>query len=438
MPDRFHKNSFFRYIGYEPHPIQAQVHASMAPRRVLACGVRWGKTRCAAMEALAGALEPSDALHPRRGWVVAPDYGLAEKVFREIVLIAREQLSYLIRDDREHSITLSNLGGGVCEVRAKTAENPVSLLGEGLDFLIVDEAARLRPDIWDRYLSARLIDKKGWALLISTPRGKGWFYDAWRRGRIGDRKFQSWNAPSWSNPHLDRTEIEEVRARIPDAVFRQEYRAEFIEGAGSVFRNVRDCANGVLLPPWIDVMGGPDPVRVYSAGLDLAQIEDYTVLTIIDDLGRVVYFDRFHRIDWSLQIARLHPALHRYGNPPCLVDATGVGAPIYQQLLQAGLNVLPYTITNASKSALIDMLALATERREIVLPEPRLCPELVDELENFMYSITDSGNVKTGAPPGYHDDAVISCALAWWQRGTRPHFQDDPLDDWGESEYDDA
>ena len=69
------------------------------------------------------------------------------------------------------------------EVRGKTADNPVSLLGEGLDWLIVDEAARMKPMIWESHLSQRLIDKRGWALLISTPRGKGWFFDLFRRGQ---------------------------------------------------------------------------------------------------------------------------------------------------------------------------------------------------------------------------------------------------------------
>ena len=85
---------------------------------------------------------------------------------------------------------IRNLGGGLSEIRAKTADNPVSLLGEGLDWLIVDEAAQLKPAIWNSFLSQRLIDKQGWALLISTPRGKGWFYDAWLRAWARRRRGQ--------------------------------------------------------------------------------------------------------------------------------------------------------------------------------------------------------------------------------------------------------
>ena len=69
----------------------------------------------------------------------------------------------------------------------------------------------------------RLIDRKGWALLISTPRGKGWFYDLFRRGQGSDPQYASWNHPSASNPHLDPKVIESERSRLPERVFRQEF-----------------------------------------------------------------------------------------------------------------------------------------------------------------------------------------------------------------------
>lgn len=265
LPVEFSKKKLFDLLGYTPHPGQILVHRSKAPRRVLACGVRWGKTRCAAMEALAAAMAPRAR---SCGWVVAPTYDLAEKVFREIGIICAEHLRHFIVSLREHDhlIVLRNLAGGVSEIRGKSADNPVSLLGEGLDWLIIDEAARLKPLIWESHLSQRLLDKKGWALMISTPRGKGWFYDAWRRGQGANRDpdFESWNQASWSSPFLDGAKIEAERDRLPERVFRQEYGGEFLEGSGAVFRYVRECATGLL--------GTPIPGRKYYAGLDLAKV----------------------------------------------------------------------------------------------------------------------------------------------------------------------
>jgi hypothetical protein len=399
------RRAFFRDLHYEPHPGQWQVHESQASRRVVACGVRWGKTVCAAMEGLAAAMSPSDR---SIGWVVAPTYDLADRVFREIQLIAVQHLRHRIvaMRDSERRLILRNMAGGTSEVRAKSADNPVSLLGEGLDWLIVDEAARLKPSIWQSHLSQRLIDKKGWALLISTPRGKGYFFDLWKRGQDRDDAYASWNQPSWNNPLLDKAVIDAERARLPERVFRQEYGAEFLEGSGAVFRYVREAATG----SWL----APEPHRTYKAGLDLAKVEDYTVLAIMNPDRQLVAVDRFHRQDWAVQVQRIKATTDRFNRARMYCDSTGAGEPIYESLLQANCRVDPYPFTQASKAALINNLALLLEQRKIVLPRPELWPEGIDELESFEYAVTEQGNVRTGAPSGSHDDCVIALALAAW------------------------
>mgnify|MGYP000722087285 CR=1 FL=1 len=400
------KAAFFEDIGYEPHEGQKPIHESRAPRRVVACGVRWGKTTLAAMEGLAAAMEP---MTRSVGWVVAPTYDLADKVFREILFMAHRKLPHRIVKIQENQkrIVLRNAGGGESEIRAKSADNPVSLLGEGLDWLVVDEAARLKPRVWEGHLSQRLIDKKGWALLISTPKGKGVFYDLYRLGQGLDPSYESWNRPSTLNPHLDGDHVNEQRLRIPERVFAQEYLAEFLEGAGSVFRNVRDCAVGELQEP--------ERGERYYAGLDLAKVQDYTVLVIMNKRREVVFVDRFHRIDWSLQIERVKAAAKRYGDARILCDSTGAGEPLYEDMRKAGLRVDSYKFTAQSKTDLINHLSLLLEQKKLVLPRPEAWPEGIDELESFEYSVTETGHTRTGAPSGYHDDCVIALALAAWQ-----------------------
>jgi hypothetical protein len=402
---RLDRRAFFEDLGYEPHDGQWLIHESTAPRRVVACGVRWGKTVCAAMEGLAAALEPAER---SVGWVCAPTYDLADRVFRELQLTIMEKLPHRVISMRESDrrILLRNLAGGRSEIRAKSADNPVSLLGEGLDWLIVDEASRLKPTIWQAHLSQRLIDKQGWALLISTPKGKGYFYDLWRRGAGDDDAYAAWNNPSWTNPLLDAALIESERSRLPERVFLQEFGAEFIEGAGAVFRNVRECATGC----WREPVHGAS----YYGGLDLAKVEDYTVFVIVDQQGRVCFVDRFHRLDWSIQVQRIKAAARRFGEVQIHVDSTGVGEPVYEALLHEDLYVRPYPFTAKSKSALIDNLALMLEEKSIELPTPMIWPEGIEELEAFEYSVTDSGNVKMSAPGGQHDDCVAALGLAVW------------------------
>jgi hypothetical protein len=400
------KKALFHDLGYAPHPGQREVHDSKALRRILSCGVRWGKSLCAAMEALAAALEPNERSF---GWVVGPNYDLADKIFREIVILVTSHLRHRIISlkENEKRVSLRNMSGGISEVRAKSADNPTSLLGEGLSWLVVDEAARLKPSIWQNHLSQRLIDKQGWALLISTPKGKGWFYDIFRRGQGADPDFESWNSPSWENPHLDRKLIEAERDRLPERVFRQEFGGEFIEGAGQVFRNVRECATGSFKDPV--------PGERYYGGIDLAKVEYFTVVVLVNRNREVVFLDRFHRIDWSLQVQRIKASTGRYNRATVLVDSTGAGEPVFESIKKADIDCEAYPFTVKSKSAVIDNLAIFLEKKEIILPRPEIAPELIDELESFEYSVTDLGRVRTGAPSGSHDDCVIGLALAAWQ-----------------------
>ena len=222
------KPNLFRSLGYEPHEGQWLVHESAARRRVVACGARWGKTLCAAHEGIAAALEPCEA---SLGWVCGPTYDLARRVFGRMQLVVMEHLEHRLVaiNERERWFQIRNMAGGISEVRAKTADNPVSLLGEGLDWLVVDEAARISRDTWESALSQRLLDKDAWALLISTPRGPGWFYDLyWQGQKSRDSGVESWCQPTWTNPHMQKDRVERERTRLSQNAFQEEYGAVFL------------------------------------------------------------------------------------------------------------------------------------------------------------------------------------------------------------------
>src|SRR5258706_121007 len=123
------KRALFQALGYTPHPGQMLVHRSRASRRILACGSRWGKTMCAAHEAVAAMLEPRER---SIGWVVAPSHDLADRVFGLLVQMAETRLKHRVREvsEREQRIVLTNLGGGTSEGRGKSADRPYSLLRE--------------------------------------------------------------------------------------------------------------------------------------------------------------------------------------------------------------------------------------------------------------------------------------------------------------------
>jgi hypothetical protein len=234
----------FEALGYKPHAGQLLVHRSNAPRRVLACGVRWGKTTCAVMEAVAALMQPREEC---LGWTVAPTLDLARLVFERTAVLLQKKFRHRIKSysQREQRIVVVNFGGGLSVLEGKTADHPTSLLGESLDFLIVDEMVRIREKVWTEHLSQRLIDRRGWALFLSTPRGRDHFWRLFRRGQKGrDAAFESWSSPSWANPVLDRALIEEERGRLSKESFASQYAGEFTG------EEVEPC----------DVCGGPSPI----------------------------------------------------------------------------------------------------------------------------------------------------------------------------------
>src|SRR6185436_1317200 len=69
-----------------------------------------------------------------------------------------------------------------------------------------------------------------------------------------------------------------------------------------------------------------------------------------------------------------------------------------------------FNTTNASKAEIIQGLALAFERRDIRILHD---PILIGELQAFRFERTDAGNLRYGAPEGFHDDCCMSLAINW-------------------------
>ncbi|HEX6825802.1 MAG TPA: hypothetical protein VF077_05730, partial [Nitrospiraceae bacterium] len=126
------------------------------------------------------------------------------------------------------------------EVKVVSAERPKSLLGKGLDGVIMAEAAQHQKFTWDKFIRPALSDRRGRAIFSSTPQGFDYFYEFWVRGQ--DPQFPDWDSfqfPSWENNAIfsgpDDPEILEAKASLPDSVFRQEYGAEFTTFEGRVY-----------------------------------------------------------------------------------------------------------------------------------------------------------------------------------------------------------
>jgi len=374
------------------HPKQLEVAQSSARFKVCAAGRRFGKSR------LGSALCVSEGLKGKRAWWIAPSYPVAMVGWRMIKKLSAKIPGVKIK---QGDYTVEYPYGG--EVRVRSADNPDSLRGEGLDLAVLDECAFMREETWNEVLRPALADRLGRAVFISTPKGRSWFWRLYQKGVEGVDGWQSWQLPTADNPYIDKNEIQEAKEQLPEIIFRQEFLAEFIESDGGVFRRVQEAA--VLDPQ------EPQAGRQYVAGVDVASSVDFTVVSVLDaESKEMVYLDRFNRVDYPVLIDRLESVYHRYSLTSMVVEANSIGRPVIDELVTRGLNIVPFTTTSATKQAIIQSLQSAFENGLIrVLDEP----VLVGELLSFESKRNASGSFSYSAPNGMHDDCVMSLAIAW-------------------------
>jgi len=396
-------------IGFTPHPAQQHILDNMKRFTVISAGRRFGKSNLCAYLALRELMATN-----RNIWIVSPTYDLSQKVFNYISRWIGQCFPKTFRiQSAPHSIVRSPTGS---ILEAKSTENKEGLMGEELDLLIDDEASAQGKDIWETFLYPTLANRKGRAMFISTPKGQNWFYRLYQKGtpegRVHEKNkdYTSFLYSSKDSPHFPIDEWENAKITLPKDIFDQEYRAIFLSDAAAVFRNVEECAGGVLKDP--------EQGHLYVAGVDLGKFQDFTVVTIIDLTDHnVVYFDRFQSIGYPLQKRRIVAAARKYNNAIVTIDATGQGVPIADDLEADGLTVNDYQYTNKSKSELISKLSIYIEQNRIVYPPNAI---LIDELRSFGYTKTAGGRFQYGAPEGQHDDMVNSLALAVWELSEQP------------------
>lgn len=393
-------------IQYEAQNYQEQIHNDRQRFKCVVIGRRGGKTEFALNELIEKAVN-----NPGLFWYIGPSYRQAKSIawtrLKNLLEPAKQFWKFNEQELYAEEVNTKT------RIELKGADNEESLLGVGLNGVVFDESAMIRPTVWTRVVRPMLADKKGWAVFISTPKGKNWFYDLFIKGtNNNDPDWKSYKYPTSINRYIDAAEIAEMKKDMPERLFMQEVMAEFLDDSIGVFRGLRSCLVGNLKMPEVG--------RFYVMGIDLAKTIDFTVITIVDSVTReLVFWDRFNQIDWREQKLKIQKWAALYNNALCVIDSTGVGDPIVEDLQHSGLSLYyddngkpGFKMTNVSKNQLIDNLSLAIEQRHITIPAK--LNVLVDELQAFEYELLPSGNLRYGAPEGKHDDCVISLALAIW------------------------
>jgi hypothetical protein len=281
------------------------------------------------------------------------------------------------------------------------ADNADRLRGAGPLGVVFDEVDTQKNDVWPT-VEPILRANGGWAWFIGTPKGKQKLFDLYNLGQSGNPEWKSWRLKASESGIIPADQLEESRKTMPQALFNQEWECEFLEGEGSVFRRVREAAT--------EEEKEPIPGHIYVMGVDLAKVQDWTVITVYDrQTNRQVYQDRFQTIEWPFQKARIKAVAEKYNHALAVLDATGIGDPIADDLLRDGVAVEPFKITEQTKKELIEKLSIYIEQKRIRLLSRE---DTLFEFDNFSYEIGPTGKIRYQARQGLHDDIVLSHALA--------------------------
>lgn len=208
---------------------QRGVAESEARFRVLIAGRRFGKTFFARRE-----LARFGRIPKRKAWYIAPTYRMAKEIMWGPLKERLTELRWLDGKPNETDLSAVLKCGSVIALRG--ADNPDSLRGSGLDFVVFDEFADIKPSAWFEVVRPMLADRGGHALFIGTPKGRNWAYDLYLKGLNGaEAGWRSWHFTTIEGGNVPPEEVEAARRELDELTFQQEFEASFVNFEGRAY-----------------------------------------------------------------------------------------------------------------------------------------------------------------------------------------------------------
>lgn len=381
------------------HPGQQEVLDHPARFKVLACGRRWGKTM------LGGLLVVKRAVEGEAVWYVAPNHKLASRGWREIKELAVQVPGTKILESGRR---IEFVSGGWLEVRSAHDEN--ALRGEGLDFLLVDEAAFMRETTWTAELRPSLADNQGDALIISTFDGENYFYDLYERGQNPNYPaWASWRFSTETNPFIDPAEIAEAKATTPHAAFEQEWMANPLVYVGAVFdgESVQRASERGVGVVWSEDLAT-------SAGLDWGHNTTAFEVCQEDAEERVHWLEEriWHAVELNVRCAAIVEICRERNVEVIYADAAGASEimTLDGKLRDAGLKtqIQPIPFNKYKDDGIMTRQYYLERGLETIGPG---CPQLLKDSKRYHYKENSDDVVK-------ENDHTVDAGTAFyaWRR----------------------
>lgn len=334
------------------------------------------------------------ALQAKKGqavWWVAPVFGQSEIAFNRM----RNQVTnrnFFKVNESKLKLTLPH--GSI--IQFKSAEKPDNLYGDDVYAAVFDEFTRAREEAWFA-LRSTLTATQGRCKFIGNVKGKkNWGYKLAVKARSGDEHYKHFKITAYDAVEagiLKMEEVEQAKKDLPANVFNELYLADASDDGSNPFGI--ESIKSIIKP--LSIL----PTKVY--GIDLAKSVDWCVIVGLDQNGDICHFDRFQK-DWKQTKETI---IRTVGQAPTLIDSTGVGDPIVEDMQKECRRIEGFKFTAGSKQQIMEGLAAAVQQNRTSV----LNGVHYDEMECFEYEYTRTG-VRYSAPLGMHDDTVCAHALA--------------------------
>lgn len=216
-------------LDVQLHPAQLEIFNSTARFKVVSAGRRFGKSRLAAWILIIKALQSES----KDVFYIGPTFQQAKDIMWNML---KELLhgTDLIESTHENTATMKLINGR--RISLKGSDRPDTLRGVGLAYVVLDEYASMKVEVWEQIIRPTLSDVKGGALFIGTPAGKNHFYDLFLEAEK-DEDWEAFQYTSTDNPLIDPKEVEVARRTMSTQAFRQEFEASFVSFTGGIFKN---------------------------------------------------------------------------------------------------------------------------------------------------------------------------------------------------------
>ena len=241
-------------LNIELLPWQQEVWGDTTRFKIVAAGRRTGKSRLAAWLLIVNALDAGKG----HVFYVAPTQGQARDIMWQTLL---ELGNPVIVSSHINNLQIKLINGAT--ISLKGADRPETMRGVSLKFLVMDEYADMKPEVFEQILRPALADQKGNALFIGTPMGRNHFYELYQYAELDDDPtYKAWHFTSYDNPLLDEDEINVAKKSMSSYAFRQEFMASFEARGSEMFKE-----------DWVKFGETPEYGDYYIA-IDLAGFEE--------------------------------------------------------------------------------------------------------------------------------------------------------------------